>query len=86
MNGYNKNVKKFEKTEDMNYFNEFKQTLRIDFLHYLESQAIVPLDELLRVCCHLEGYMDTLFEYRVNHNKVIYSLKRLFQPKLKWIE
>ncbi len=86
MNGYDKKVKKSEKTEDMAYFAEHKDILRIDYLHYLESQAIVPLDELLKVCCKLEGYMDTLFEYRVNHDKMIYSLKKLFKPKINWVE
>jgi DNA polymerase elongation subunit (family B) len=86
MNGYNKNVKKFEKTEDMSYFNEHKEVLRIDYLHYLESQGVVPLDELIRVCCKLEGEMDRIFSYRLNHNKMVYSLKKLFSPKINWVE
>jgi DNA polymerase elongation subunit (family B) len=86
MNGYDKKIKKFEKTEDMGYFNEHKEILRIDYLHYLESQGMVPLDELITVCCKLEGEMDIIFKYRVNHNKVIYSLKKLFETKIKWVD
>jgi DNA polymerase elongation subunit (family B) len=86
MNGYDKKVKKFEKTEDKEYFNEFKEILRIDFLHYLESQAMKPLGELLSVCIHLEEYMENIFQDRINHNKMIYSLKKLFEPRINWVE
>ena len=84
--GYDKKVKKFEKTEDADYFNENKEILRIDYLHYLETQAVVPLDELLKACCSLEGEVEKFFKYRVAHNKVIYSLKKIFETKFKWVE
>jgi len=86
MSGYDKKLKKFEKVEDMDYFGEFREILRIDFLHYLESQAMKPLGELLSVCIHLEDYMENVFQDRINHNKMIYSLKKLFEPKIKWVE
>jgi len=86
MDGYDKKVKKFEKTEDMSYFNEFKEILRIDYLHYLESQGMKPLGELLNVCIHLDDYMETVFQDRINHNKMIYSLKKLFEPRINWVE
>jgi DNA polymerase elongation subunit (family B)/intein/homing endonuclease len=86
MRGYDKKIKKFEKTEDMGYFNEHKEILRIDYLHYLESQGMVPLEELLRVCCHLEDEMEKIFNYRVAQNKVVYSLKKIFETKFKWVE
>jgi len=86
MNGYDKKIKKFEKTEDADYFNENKEILRIDFLHYLETQAVVPLDELLKACCSLEGEVEKYFKYRVAHNKVVYSLKKIFETKFKWVE
>ena len=86
MRGYDKKIKKFEKTEDMGYFNEHKDILRIDYLHYLESQGMIPLDELLRVCCHLEDEMEKIFNYRVAQNKVVYSLKKIFETKFKWVE
>jgi DNA polymerase elongation subunit (family B) len=86
LNGYDKKVKKFEKTEDMEYFGEFREILRIDYLHYLESQGMVPLDELLKACVHLEEYMEKIFQDRINHNKMIYSLKKLFEPRIKWVE
>ena len=86
MNGYDKKVKKFEKTEDMGYFNEHKDILRIDYLHYLESQGMVPLEEILRVCCHLKDEMEKIFSYRVAQNKVVYSLKKIFETKFKWVE
>lgn len=86
LNGYDKKVKKFEKTEDMEYFGEFREILRIDYLHYLESQGMVPLDELLKACVHLEEYMEKIFQDRINHNKMIYSLKKLFEPRINWVE
>jgi hypothetical protein len=70
----------------MGYFNEHKDILRIDYLHYLESQGMVPLEELLRVCCYLEDEMEKIFNYRVAHNKVIYSLKKIFETKFRWVE
>jgi hypothetical protein len=47
---------------------------------------MVPLEELLKVCCHLEDEMEKIFNYRVLQNKVIYSLKKIFEPKFKWVE
>lgn len=42
-----KEIKQADKVEDEEYFKENREILRIDYLYYLEKQAVKPIDEIL---------------------------------------
>jgi DNA polymerase elongation subunit (family B) len=63
--GYDKNELQQEKVEDVTYFSEFRDVLRLDYLYYLRSQVVKPIDELLSVCLGVEKFLDTQLKLRI---------------------
>lgn len=86
------NTKKYKKTdtqkdkiEDVNYFAEFREILRICFLSYLK-QFINPLDEICTVVLGIEDFVKNQLDYRINYSKVVDRIKHLGRPKIEYIE
>jgi DNA polymerase elongation subunit (family B) len=84
--GYIKDEKQHDKIEDSEYFGEFREVLRMDYLYYLEKQIIKPIDELLKVCLGLDKFMNIQFKYRVNKNTCINKMKHCMDRPVKFIE
>ena len=83
---YNKNEKQNVKAEDVGYYADNKSNLRIDYLYYLKSQMLKPLDELLRVCLFQKDIIKNHMEMRIAYNHTINRLKTIFTPTLVWSE
>lgn len=66
--GYDKNELQQTKVEDVSYFNENRDVLRLDYLYYLRSQVVKPLDELLSVCLGIDKFTDSQFKFRLLKN------------------
>lgn len=86
------NTKKYKKTdtqkdkiEDVNYFAEFREVLRVCFLSYLK-QFINPLDEICTVVLGIEDFVKNQLDYRINYSKVVDRIKHLGRPKIEYIE
>lgn len=79
---YSKSVRVAEKAEDVGYYLEHKDILKIDFLTYLQRQCMIPIDELLGVGLKIEGFVEQQFNLRLQKKKYIFSLNDLFSPKL----
>lgn len=81
---YNKNELQNEKAEDVGYYADNKSSLRIDYLYYLRSQMVKPLDELLRVCIFQKDIVKNHMMMRVAMNHTLHLLKTIFTPRLVW--
>lgn len=79
--GWNKKELQQDKIEDLHYFSEFREILRLDYLYYMEKQLIKPLDELLLVSLGIKGYIKNHFKDRVNKANCVNKIKDLFSPK-----
>jgi len=83
---YNKNEKQNGKAEDIGYYVDNKSDLRIDYLFYLKSQMVKPLDELLRVCLFQTDIIKNHFNMRIAYNHTVNRMKTIFTPMLVWNE
>jgi DNA polymerase elongation subunit (family B) len=84
--GYIKDEKQHDKIEDAEYFGEFREVLRMDYLYYLEKQIIKPIDELLKVCLGLQDFMKSQFKHRVNKNNLIVKMKNHLEKSINFVE
>ena len=86
-----KNKKQYEKIENIDYFLQHNDIIRIDFLEYIRLM-INPIDDLLNVGFKKniqDGYKfkkDFIFDqYKfrsINRKKMLDEIKSLFVPKL----
>ena len=84
-NGFDKHEKQLEQAEDVNYFAENREYLRINYLNYLQTQAFKPVDELLKVALHLESFMENQLKLRIQKtNNILQKIKKLFAPRLNF--
>ncbi len=84
--GYDKKILQQDKAEDVGYFQEYKNFLRIDYLFYLEKQVVKPLDELLKVTIFHEGLVKQHFKDRVNKSYLINQIKMIYSPNIIYKE
>ncbi len=84
--GYDKNEKQLEQVEDITYFLENREILRINYLEYLKRQALKPIDELLRVSVHLNGMIDQHFKLRIQKSNVNQTIKKIFKPTIEFLD
>lgn len=82
---YKKSETQSEKIEDVNYFAEFREILRIELLSYLK-QFINPIDELCVVVMGLENFVKDQFEIRIAHSQMTDQIAELHKTKIKFIE
>lgn len=78
-----KNVIQGEKIEDIDYYTNIRQYLGIDYLYYMETQFIKPLDELLKVGLGVEDFFKKQYQQRVLKLKVCKEIENLFSPSLE---
>ena len=84
--GYNKKELQQDKVEDSVYFSEFRELLRIDYLYYLRTQVVKPIDELIKLCLGIHKFMETQFEFRVNKTNLLASFKNKLKPQIIYSE
>ncbi len=75
----------FKKIEDVDYFKENMQYLKIDSLYYTKL-LINPFDEVLSAVYKKDKIFDQYYKSRVNYFKVLNELKSLFSPKIRLID
>lgn len=83
--GYKKVEIQQDKIEDVMYFSEFRDILRIDYVYYFKT-FIKPLDELLKVSIGIEDFIKNHYKLRVMKWNVISRIKQLFKPKIDFID
>lgn len=82
-----KDIKKFERIEHIDYYLQYSSLLRIDYLYLMEKQIIKPLDELLNVGLHEENYVGKIYEYHKNKQAVVHSIRDLcYESRIKKID
>lgn len=81
---YKKTETQSDKIEDVNYFSEFREILRIELLSYLK-QFINPIDELCTVVMSLEGFVKEQFEIRIAHSQMTDQISELNKPKFEFV-
>ena len=74
-----------EKMEDVEYFKEHSETLRVDSLYYMKLM-INPFDEVLMTVYKKKDIFKKFYKSREQFKKVMTQLENLSRPKLKFID
>ena len=74
-----------EKMEDVEYFKEHSETLRIDSLYYMKLM-INPFDEVLMTVYKEKDIFKKFYKSREQFKKVMTQLENMTRPKLKFID
>ena len=74
-----------EKMEDVEYFKEHSETLRVDSLYYMKLM-INPFDEVLMTVYKEKDIFKKFYKSREQFKKVMTQLENLSRPKLKFID
>lgn len=87
--GNNYKTKQSDKIVDEDYFAEWKEILRVDFLYLLEKQALIPLDEILEtVYPEFEkrdiSYMKSQYLLRKQKELITHQIATFSQPKFRF--
>ena len=72
------------KAEDIDYFNEFSNILRLDYLYYLDKQLVNPMSELLRVCLNLRVTRFELGNWSTKLKKIKFINPETNKPEFKY--
>jgi DNA polymerase elongation subunit (family B) len=73
--------KLFEKIEDLDYFREFADLLKLDFLYYLRLLS-KSVEEVLKAVYGQTGVFTKMYKYRENYFKVMRQLESLSNAKI----
>jgi DNA polymerase elongation subunit (family B) len=79
-----KNFAQGDKVEDLDYFSQWRQFLRVDYLYYLEKQLIKPLDELLFVGLGVKNFVNTQYNLRMCKWETLEKIKDIFSPDIRF--
>ena len=85
------NGKQYEKIENLDYYIKFSHIVKIDYFYYLKALSN-PLDQVLNVAYGKdkdwkEDFILNQYNFRLKcHYACLKELKKLFRPKLKFIE
>jgi len=85
-NRYKDGEKLSDNAEDIEYFKQHREILRIDYLLYLQRQAIKPIDEVIQKVLKLEDFLYNHFKIRVQKELVLRKIKKLNSPKITIVE
>ena len=85
-NRYKDGEKLSDNAEDIEYFKQHREILRIDYLLYLQRQAIKPIDEVIQKVLKLEDFLHNHFKVRVQKELVLRKIKKLYSPKITIVE
>ena len=66
--------------EELNYFKEHRDVLRIDYIYYLEHQIVKPIDEIFKVAFGIEDFWKSHTAIRKVKFAVNNEIKMLFSP------
>jgi DNA polymerase elongation subunit (family B) len=85
------NVRQKDKIEDEDYFAEWREILRVDFLYLFEKQAIKPIDEILETVYNVFkttdiSFMKQQFNFRKQKEKFVKCIEEYGKPVMKFIE
>jgi hypothetical protein len=73
-----------EKIEDVEYFVEHSDILKIDFLYYLKLLA-TPLDQIIETAFKIKDFTMNQYHIRISRKKVQEELLNLHRPKIKFV-
>lgn len=71
--------------EELNYFKEHRDVLRIDYIYYLEHQIVKPIDDMMKVAFGIEDFMKKHTHLRKLKEQINQDIKNLFSPEIKII-
>jgi DNA polymerase elongation subunit (family B) len=71
--------------EELNYFKEHRDVLRIDYIYYLEHQIVKPIDEILKIAFGIENFMKKHTELRKLKQEINKRILSIFSPQIKII-
>ena len=83
---YNKKELQLYKAEDVGFYVDNKEKLRLDYLYYLEKQFIKPLNEILRVITFQPKLIKDHLEHRIYKKMVTSQLFRINQSNISFID
>jgi DNA polymerase elongation subunit (family B) len=91
MAGNKYNVRQKDKIEDEDYFAEWKEILRVDFLYLFEKQAIKPIDEVLEAVYQVfrtseVSFMKQQFQLRRQKEKMVKRIEEFGIPRIVFKE
>ena len=84
--GYQKKVLQYTKTEDVNFYVDNKESLRLDYLYYLEKQFVKPLNEILKVVIYQPKLMKEHLQHRIYKSQMLTQMKGIFRPRYQFYE
>ena len=82
------NVRQKDKIEDEDYFAEWREILRVDFLYLFEKQAIKPIDEILETVYDVfktKSFMKEQFNFRKQKEKFVKRIEEFGKPHIKFV-
>ena len=77
--GINANL--FEKIEDVEYFSEHSEILKIDYFYYI-NLFTNPLDQIIETAFGIKKYVKQLYEIHLKKEKVVQEIKSLGYSKI----
>lgn len=77
------NANQSEKIEDVEYFIEHKDVLKLDFLYYLKLLA-TPLDQIIETAFKIKNFTLGQYNIRLARKKVHDELLNLYRPRIKF--
>ena len=85
------NDKQYNKLENLDYFLNYSEILKIDYMYYIKLLCN-PVDEMLNVAflktdCeykYKKDFMLEQYEFRLKRTKLLNQIKDLYKPKLKF--
>ncbi len=81
----NKKEKLFNKIEDVEYFADHRDVLKIDYYYYLKL-AINPIDEMIYVAYGVKDFLKTQYELRLESLKYKDGINQLSKPNLVFVD
>ena len=79
---YDKDKKMSEIVEDLAYFKEWNEILRVDYLQYFQRQYVDNFDILLEVVFGAKKACSNMFQSLVQKNVVCRNIERIFNPTI----
>jgi DNA polymerase elongation subunit (family B) len=71
-----------DKAENPDYYKDWCNILRLDYLYYLEKQLVKPLDEMIYVAYGKDNVMKTIFNYHKSKWKLNQRFLDLIRPEI----
>lgn len=69
--------------EEIGYFKEHRDVLRIDYFYYLEHQVMKPLDEILKVAFKVDDIVKNNVSLRAHKQLINKNIREVFHPQFE---